>query len=43
MKVNGIGTAVASAIISYREANGSFTYLEELMKVSGMEMQHLKR
>ncbi|MDY0118295.1 MAG: ComEA family DNA-binding protein [Bacilli bacterium] len=36
MKVNGIGTAVASAIISYREANGSFTYLEELMKVSGI-------
>lgn len=36
MGINGIGSSVASAIISYRETNGSFTYLEQIMRVSGI-------
>lgn len=34
--INGIGTTVASAIISYREDNGPFTYLEQIMEVPGI-------
>lgn len=36
MSVNGIGSAIANAIINYREQNGSFTYLEELKEVTGI-------
>lgn len=36
MSINGIGSSVASAIISYRNTNGSFTYLEQIMRVSGI-------
>lgn len=34
--INGISETIALRIISYREENGDFTYLEELMKVSGI-------
>jgi len=34
--VKGIGSTVAKAIISYREANGSFKRIEDLKKVSGI-------
>lgn len=36
MTVNGIGSTVASAIISYRQTQGSFDYLEEVLNVSGI-------
>lgn len=36
MSINGIGSSVASSIISYRETNGSFTYLEQVMRVNGI-------
>lgn len=36
MSINGIGSATANAIISYRDQNGSFTYLEEIKQVSGI-------
>ncbi|MGI6644234.1 MAG: helix-hairpin-helix domain-containing protein [Bacilli bacterium] len=37
MQVNGIGDAVASRIITYRENTSRFTYLEEIMKVDGIK------
>jgi len=36
MSVNGFGSAIVTAIINYRDQNGSFTYLEELKEVSGI-------
>ncbi|MGI6714397.1 MAG: helix-hairpin-helix domain-containing protein [Bacilli bacterium] len=36
MSVNGIGSTIASAIITYRENKGLFTYLEEVMNVTGI-------
>lgn len=36
MTVNGIGSTIASALITYRESKGSFTYLEEVMNVTGI-------
>lgn len=32
----GIGNVLAKRIVSYRNSEGKFTYLEELMKVSGI-------
>ena len=34
--VKGIGSTVAKAIVSYREANGEFRRIEDLKKVSGI-------
>ncbi len=36
MEINGVGTTLASDIISYRNEHGSFTYLEQLLKVKGI-------
>lgn len=36
MTINGVGNTVAGAIISYRDANGAFTYLEQIMEVPGI-------
>lgn len=37
MTLSGIGETKAKAIVSYREKNGSFSTIEELMKVSGIK------
>lgn len=34
--LNGIGEAKAAAIVAYREANGPFASIEEIMDVSGI-------
>lgn len=36
MSVQGIGAAIAKAIIDYRETHGAFQCLEDLLKVSGI-------
>lgn len=36
MSINGLGSTIATAIINYRDANGSFTYLEEIKNVNGI-------
>lgn len=36
MSINGIGATVAGAIIDYRDQNGPFTYLEQIMEVPGI-------
>ena len=36
-EINGIGESRAQAIISYREENGSFKSIEDIMKVTGIK------
>lgn len=35
-ELNGIGKAKAEAIVSYREANGPFTSVDELLEIKGI-------
>ena len=35
-ELNGIGMARAAAIVEYREANGPFTSIDDLLEVSGI-------
>ncbi len=41
--LNGIGASRAQDIISYREANGSFQTIEDIMKVSGIKQSLFDR
>jgi len=36
MTINGIGSSIATAIISYRDDNGDYQYIEEVMEVTGI-------
>lgn len=36
--LNGVGESKAEAIIEYREANGPFTHIDELINVRGIGM-----
>jgi competence protein ComEA len=42
-KINGIGSAKASAIIQYREENGYFQTAEDLLKVNGIGEKTLEK
>lgn len=42
MRLPGIGPAKAEAILSYREAHGPFSSLEELEKVDGISLRMVK-
>ena len=35
--VNGIGASRAAAIVKYRQENGNFASIEDIMKVSGIK------
>ena len=35
-KLPGIGPALSQAIVEYREENGNFSSIEDIMKVSGI-------
>lgn len=42
-ELNGIGTAKAAAIVAYREANGPFKRLEDLVRVKGVGAKTLEK
>lgn len=37
MSISGVGEAKADAIISYREKNGNFKVVEEIMNIEGIK------
>jgi competence protein ComEA len=41
--LTGIGAAKAAAIVAYREANGPFQRLEDLMKIKGVGQKTLEK
>ncbi|MFW5451543.1 MAG: ComEA family DNA-binding protein, partial [Methylophagaceae bacterium] len=41
--LKGIGDATAEAIIQYREQNGSFTTIEELINVKGIGSKKVEK
>ena len=43
MTLSGIGESRADAIIAYREANGPFGSIEEIMNIEGIKERCLKR
>jgi competence protein ComEA len=36
MTLSNIGTSLANAIVEYRQSQGNFTYLEQIMEVPGI-------
>ena len=40
---NGVGSAKARAIVEYREANGAFASIDELLEVKGIGMAILEK
>lgn len=43
MKINGIGDAISDRIIEYRERNGDFTSVEQLIEVEGIGEKKLSK
>ena len=43
MTVHGIGQATAERIVSYRETNGPFTTLDDLIKIRGISQNKLNK
>jgi competence protein ComEA len=41
--LDGIGQSKAEAIVAFREENGPFTHIDELVKVSGIGLATLER
>ena len=37
MTLSGIGESKAAQIVSYRESNGAFQKIEDIMKISGIK------
>ncbi len=42
-ELNGVGTTKARAIVEYREANGAFASVDELLEVKGIGMAILEK
>ncbi len=41
--LNGVGEAKARAIVAYRESNGPFTHMDELVNVRGIGLATVER